>query len=177
MTDPAIYVVVSGPPGSGKSTLASDLAPALGLALVAKDTIKDALMDALPVPDVGTSRRLGGAAIAVMFAVAGESPVGAVLESNLRRTLAADEVAGLPGPVVEVFCRCDRALAIERYRSRAGSRHPGHFDGARADDDLWDDDVSQPVAGGWPVLEVDTSRPVDVDAVVAFVRQATGTPG
>ena len=30
------------------------------------------------------------------------------------------------------------------------------------------------MAGGWPVLEVDTSRPVDVDAVVAFVPSRDG---
>jgi len=44
-----LFVVVSGPPASGKSTLAPVLARALSLPLVAKDTIKDALMTVLPV--------------------------------------------------------------------------------------------------------------------------------
>lgn len=52
MTARAVFVVVSGPPASGKSTLAPVLATELGLPLLAKDTIKDALMSILPVPDV-----------------------------------------------------------------------------------------------------------------------------
>jgi predicted kinase len=53
---PGTFVVVSGPPASGKTTLARQIAPALGLPLIAKDTIKRALMTVLPVPDVETSR-------------------------------------------------------------------------------------------------------------------------
>lgn len=56
---PPLFVVVSGPPASGKSTLAPVLARDLGLPLVAKDTIKDALMSELAVPDVEVSRQLG----------------------------------------------------------------------------------------------------------------------
>ncbi len=41
---PGTCVVVSGPPASGKTTLARAIAPALGLPLIAKDTIKEALM-------------------------------------------------------------------------------------------------------------------------------------
>lgn len=78
----ALFVVVSGPPASGKSTLAPLLAAELALPLIAKDTIKDALMSLLPVQDVEASRQLGRAAVTAMLAVAAESPVGAVLESN-----------------------------------------------------------------------------------------------
>jgi hypothetical protein len=91
------YVVVSGPPASGKTTLARELAGRLRLPLVAKDTIKDALMSQLGAPDIETSRRLGRAAVAVMLAVARESPVGAVVESNFYRSVAGDELAKLPG--------------------------------------------------------------------------------
>ena len=45
MNRTAVYVVVSGPPGSGKSTLARGLAPELGLPLLSKDRIKEALFD------------------------------------------------------------------------------------------------------------------------------------
>lgn len=49
-------------------------------------------------------------------------------------------------------------------------RHAGHFDSTRTVDELWNDEVAEPVAGGWPLIEVDTNRPVDVGAVVRFVR-------
>ena len=42
-----MYVLVGGVPGSGKTTLARQLAPLLGMPLIAKDAIKEALMTAL----------------------------------------------------------------------------------------------------------------------------------
>jgi predicted kinase len=164
------FVIVSGPPASGKSTLAPRLADALQLPLVAKDTIKDALMSVLPVPDVETSRQIGRAAVQAMFAVAAASPPGAVVESNFHRTAAREALGRLPGTIVEVFCRCDVEVAAERYAARAGSRHAGHFDTVRNPAELWHDEVTEPVAGGWPLLEVDTNVPVDVANVLAFVR-------
>lgn len=171
-----LFVVVSGPPASGKSTLAPPLAAALGLPLVAKDTIKEALLAVLEAPDVEASRRVGRAAVRAMLAVAGASPVGAVLESNFYRSRAAGELRALPGCVVEVFCRCDATTAATRYRARAGTRHVGHFDTLRTTEELWNDEVAEPVAGGWPLLEVDTTAPVDLAAVVAFVRGAAPAP-
>lgn len=168
-----VFVVVSGPPASGKSTLAPRLAAELGLPLIAKDTIKDALMSVLPVPDLATSRQIGGAAVRAMLAVAAASPVGAVIESNFHRSMALAELEALPGLVMEVFCRCDAAVAAQRYRQRAGTRHAGHFDDLREPGELWNDEVAEPVAGGWPLLEVDTNTPVDLVAVVTSIRAAT----
>lgn len=72
--------------------------------------------------------------------------------------------------MVELFRRCSSDVAWERYRRRAGSRDPGHFDHARTRDELWNDEVAEPAAGPWPLLEVDTNRPVDVADVVAWVE-------
>lgn len=112
--------------------MAPALARQLSLPLIAKDTIKDALMSVLPVPDVETSRQAGRGAVTAMLAVAAESPIGAVIESNFYRSVAADDLRGLPGRVIEVFCRCDRATATARYAARAGTRHAGHIDGVRS---------------------------------------------
>jgi predicted kinase len=166
----ALFVIVSGPPASGKSTIAPPLASQLGLPLIAKDTIKDALMSVLPVPDIETSRQVGRGAVAAMLAVAAESPVGAVIESNFYRSVAGDVLRRLPGHVIEVFCRCQRSTAVQRYETRAGTRHAGHFDGIRSQEELWNEEVAKPVAGGWPVLEVNTEAPVNLDEVVAFIR-------
>ena len=122
---PALYVVVSGPPASGKSTLAPVLARELGLPLLAKDTVKEALMSVLPVADVDASQQIGRAAVVTMFAVAADSPIGAVLESNFHRSVAGPEISRLRGVVVEVFCRCEPAVAAQRYRSERALAIPG----------------------------------------------------
>jgi hypothetical protein len=166
----SVFVIVSGPPASGKSTLAPVLARELRLPLVAKDTIKDALLAVIPIPDIDASRQVGRGAVAAMLAVAAASPIGAVIESNFYRSVAVDSLGRLPGQLVEVFCRCDQAVAHARYHDRAGTRHAGHFDAVRTGDELWNDEVAMPVAGGWPVLEVDTNVPVDVAEVLAFIR-------
>jgi predicted kinase len=165
------YVVISGPPGSGKTTLARKLAQTLGLPLIAKDTIKEALMTVIDVPDVDTSRTLGRAAVAALYAVAAETGHG-VLESAWHRKHAVIDLAALPGAVVEVFCRCDQDLAHARYVSRLATRVAGHFDGDRLPAELWNEDVGEPVAGGWPVIEVDTNTPVDVEVLIARVEAA-----
>ena len=84
-----MYVVVTGPPGSGKSTLARSLADELDLPLLAKDTVKQALLDEQRLPD----------------------------------------------------------------------------------EELWPEDALRPLDGGWPVVEVDTSGPVDVRNVADLVRR------
>jgi predicted kinase len=166
------YVIVSGPPGSGKSTLAPTVAGELTLPLFAKDSIKEALLGRNAAADVEDSRRIGRAAIEAMFALAGEAPAGAVLEANFHRSVAAHSIRALPGSTVEVFCRCDLEVARGRYRARAGGRAAGHFDAERSDAEIWHDDVTQPVAGGWPVVEVDTNGPVSLGALLARLRAA-----
>ena len=177
MTDgwpPGWYVVVSGPPGSGKTTLALALAPALGLPLIAKDTIKEALMTVLPVRDVPTSRAIGTASVAALLAVAAQAP-GAVLESVWHRSRSLADLSGLPGNIVEVFCRCDRAVAAQRYAWRTG-RAGGHLDAERTAAEIWNDEVARPVAGGWPVIEVDTTTPVELGPLIAAIRAAASAP-
>jgi predicted kinase len=171
---PRTFVVVSGPPASGKTTLARAIAPALGLPLIAKDTIKQALMSVLPVPDIETSRMVGTASVAALYAVAAET-AGAVLESVWHRSRALADLRGLPGNIVEVFCRCDPPIAARRYALRAGTRAAGHFDADRTVEELWNDEVAGPVAGGWPVIEVDTNSPVEVSPLIARIHAAADT--
>ena len=166
-----VYVVVTGPPASGKSTLSRDLAAALGLPLLAKDIVKQGLIDVLGAPDVETSRDLGRAAVAALLAVAEENG-GAVLDSVwVDRDRVVERLSSL-GKVVEVFCRADVDTMRSRYRERAPSRGPGHFDEARTDAELWPDEALRPLGGDWSVVEVDTSAPVDVPELVREVREA-----
>jgi len=78
-------VYVSGAPGAGKTSLAVPLAAELGYALISKDIIKEALHDALGAPDADLvwSRRLGGAAMELLWTLAARAPE-VVLEANFR---------------------------------------------------------------------------------------------
>lgn len=166
---PYTFVVVSGPPASGKTALARAIAPALGLPLIAKDTIKQALMGVLPVLDIEASRLVGTASVAVLLAVASET-AGAVLESVWHRSRSLPDLGRLQGNIVEVFCRCDRDVAARRYALRTGTRAAGHFDAERTIEDLWNDEVAQPVAGNWPVIEINTNSPVAVNPLTARIQ-------
>ena len=137
--------------------------------MVTKDTIKDALMTVLPVPDIQASRLIGRASVAALLAVAAET-AGAVLESVWHRSYARSELHQLGGDIVEVFCRCHPEIAARRYGRRAGTRAPGHFDAERTATELWNEEVAQPVAGGWPVIEIDTNGPVELGPLATRVR-------
>lgn len=162
-----IFVLVAGPPGSGKTTLARPLTATLGLPLIAKDVIKEALMDALGAPTtVEESRSLGRAAVGAMLAVARTSP-GAVLEGPFYPA-SVPSLKALPGTIVEIRCRCPREVALERYRARSGARHRGHLDADRTDEELWNEELLRPLGVG-SLIEVDTTGKVDVAALAREV--------
>jgi predicted kinase len=78
-------VFVSGAPGAGKTSLAIPLAAELGFALICKDKLKETLHDALgaPRPDLAWSRKLGAAAMELLWALAADAP-SVVVEANFR---------------------------------------------------------------------------------------------
>jgi predicted kinase len=163
-------VLVTGPPASGKTTLARPLAHHLGLPLLGKDTIKEALFDTLGTGDRAWSRRLGAASYTVLLALAGELPA-AVLDANFYPDHGPGLLQACQRPI-EVFCGCSAAEIERRFTQRAPTRHPGHVDhvlDAQLKAAL--DGGMGPLGLGGPVLEVDTSGPVDVAAVASWVTQ------
>ena len=162
------FVLVAGWPGSGKSTLAAALAAELGLPLLAKDEIKEALMEGLGRPEtVAASQRLGKAAVLAMLRAARTCP-GAVLDSTWFG-YALPLAGALPGRLIEVHCTVPLDLARARYRARTAHRHAGHLDDARSDQELWGEPL-RPLGLG-PVVEVDTSGPADIAQLAATVAQ------
>jgi len=180
--DGPLLVVVSGAPGSGKTTLATRLSEELGLTLLAKDHIKEALADAVGLPDdVAGSQRLGRAAYAATFRLAADSLAagrGVVLESNFRRGSSEPEIAslGTDWDTRLVHCTAPPDLLARRYQSRfeAGERHPVHLDHERAAA-LTEDLATgrfEPIELGCPTLVVDTTsgyRP-SLEAILTFLR-------
>ncbi len=166
------FVVVSGAPGVGKSTLAGPLAERLGLPLIGKDHIKETLHDHIPASAerAAWSKILGGAAMELIWKLAGLAPA-AVLEANFRphSDYERGRLTALAAPLVEVYCRCPPELAAERYAARHAQRHPTHVSAEVSLQYLAEFD--RPFSLG-PVIEVDTSGPVDIAALADAVRAA-----
>jgi predicted kinase len=168
-TSAVSYVVVHGIPGTGKSTIAAPLAAELGLPLIAKDSIKESLWDALGPGDRAWSSKLGAAAMDVLWRLAAEAG-SAVLESNFHPAFA-HRFGALSGPLVEVHCTCDPELARARYANRR--RHPCHFDLTYGLEmfDRWIAEAG-PLGLGGPTFTVDTTESVDVHDLAGRIRRS-----
>jgi predicted kinase len=83
----AHLILVTGLPGTGKSTLARALASRYRVPIVAKDTIKEPLLDVIGAADRAASRNLSDASFAVMFSLARAclaAGTDLLLEGNFR---------------------------------------------------------------------------------------------
>jgi hypothetical protein len=113
-----LLVVVTGPEAAGNATIARSLADQVGLPLLGKDAIKDALSDTIGFGDRRTSREIGTAAFALLFDVterllrAGGS---CVLEVSLAVGTAEEWFARLPPcTVLRVLVTTPDELVLEQ---------------------------------------------------------------
>ncbi|HSS52466.1 MAG TPA: AAA family ATPase [Thermoanaerobaculia bacterium] len=184
MDDPNLrrFLVISGLPASGKTTLGRRLAGALGLPLLDKDEILEALFEGLGVGDTQWRNRLSRSAD-VVFQRLAEQTAGAVLASFWRHPQVTAEsgtptgwLSALSGKVVEVHCVCPPEAAAERFLAR--KRHDGHLDRDRGRDDLVAGFVRLAALGPLgigPWIDVDTGHPVDFDGVLRLVEEHLGS--
>jgi hypothetical protein len=88
------FVLVAGWPGSGKSTLAAALAAELGLPLLAKDEINEALVEGLGRPETAAAPQRPGRAVLAMLSA--RTCPGAVQDSTWVRLCAAASAHAFP---------------------------------------------------------------------------------
>lgn len=175
-----MYVFVTGPPASGKTYVSRLLADEMRLPLLSKDIIKDGLIGVLGASDVEASRQLGRAAVMALLGVAHEVGYGVIDSVWVDREWSREQLPQLPGPLVEVFCRCDVQLMESRFLARSREHRPGYFDIHRSREELWPESSLAPLDGPWPVIEVDTSREVDAAAIVRALHSqqiVSNSPG
>ena len=167
-----LLILISGPSASGKSSVAETVARELGLPLIAKDVIKEALFDALGTGDRDWSDRLSTASYAVMFALAAQHPT-AVLEANFKEERHAEAIRRLSDRPIEIFVTAPPEVIVERFQERGPERHAGHLDQEPGSLEMIREEAERgPLDLGGPLLVVDTTNDVDVENIVHWIGEA-----
>lgn len=173
MTTPTL-LIVTGHPATGKTTLARALAAELGLPLISKDDLKEAIFDSIGWRDRDWSRQVGVAAIALMY-IRAEAELAAgrslIVESNFRSDLDTGRLRALreraPFRPAQIRCVARGDVMAERYARRIveGRRHPGHCEALDAADLARMQAMGEiePVPIGGALLTVDTSTATAVE--------------
>jgi thymidylate kinase len=175
--DDAALIVVTGLPGAGKSTVAQIISVRLGLPLLDKDDVLERLFDEYQA-DAAQREQLSRSADEIFLAEVGSLPSVVAVSFWRRHELSA--TTGTPidrfpsrRQMIEVWCDCDPAIALDRFFAR--ERHPAHGDAARDRESTARQlrrlaDLG-PLGVGHLVI-VDTSRTVDIEAMISDVGAA-----
>lgn len=184
ISHPPVLIIVSGPPCSGKTTLGRRLAADLHLPFIHKDGIKERLFDRLGTGDLDWSSRLSRASYDLLYDFAGailKAGWSLVTEANFRPERENDYFLELqercPYRPVQVLCRTDGAVLLERFRRRLASpgRHPGHLD-TENEANLLPVLLAgrhEPLAIGGPFFEIDTTdfAALNYDRILADLKK------
>lgn len=172
-----MVVLVNGLSGAGKTTLSRPLSEALKLPLFSKDVIKETWGEILgATPPAERSQKswnalFGAAASQTMWNLLAQSPCGGIIDSPLTAGMLSYVKAGLSATGVarplEIWCGVPAELAERRRKERWVVMHPIHGEYAPAPKADGEKKDGEPLGLG-PVLHVDTSGPVDIEAVTSW---------
>lgn len=157
-------VIIDGKSGSGKTTLANIITEELGLPVLAKDGIKEYLLDTLGSRDRAWSQMAGAAALEMLYAYTGEllaKGQDIVIESAFWADFATDRLRTIcqetQTTVLELYCHADARTRKERHTARLKERHPGHINEGLQFDDTIDDERYRPLGLG-RIVRIDTTK-------------------
>ena len=190
-----MLIIVSGPPGAGKTTLASSLSELLGIPLLTKDGLKEALFDSLGWNDRAWSQSLGAASFELLYRLIDsqlKAGVPLIVEANFKPA-AADRLGKLLKAhavfPVQISCTAREDVLDARMRERwnSGKRHPGHDDVATMKEKYpgWSSAEYAALPLGGSVYSVDTTDFSKIDFGTLFneiklrlvaLRTAAGIP-
>lgn len=185
-----LVVIISGPPCTGKSTLAVPLAAELGLPLISRDGLKEALFNRLGWRDRSWSRQVGAASYDLLFHVLErllQAGCSVCVESNFSPRLDDGTFRRLQQRcgfrTVQVQCMTEGEELCRRFqrRSESGERHPGHVDHLNYEEmrPVLETGRYDPLDLEGDVLWVDTTdlTSVDPEAIAAQIRALGGATG
>jgi predicted kinase len=166
-----LLIIVNGLPGSGKTTLSKRLAGDVGLPVFARDSVYEALYDALACDSNGRPPLLGSASFALLYHVAGTvlsagNPL--IIEGFFGRSdERSAELLRLRHTCdfepFQIICKADGRVLLERFLARAvsGDRHPGHrdMDWLEHNEERLLLGQLAPLAVGGQIVEIDTTTP------------------
>lgn len=168
----AVLLAVTGVPGAGKTTLGSAIAGALGVPFLSLDAIKESLYAEraeqtvdLHALRLAAERELSVQLAAIAGSVVVDLWIAPERDTDRITTLFQQDRRG----VVELLLRVPSDVAVARYvrRHRGGPHLPAD------EQTLWRireaSAVFSPMGIG-TCIEVDTSQPVDTDAILDRLR-------
>ncbi|WP_307821370.1 AAA family ATPase [Nocardioides cavernae] len=163
--------MISGLPASGKTTVGTALGERLGLPLIDKDAILEALFDSLGCPEPDDRYRLSRASDEVLYALAEASKTSIVVNWWDHDSSPA-RLRGIASSIVEVFCDCPIEMAVARFERRR--RHPGHHDPIRSLEEMAEGvrrmrETFRGPLGVGDLVRVNTAGPLDADSLVGEV--------
>ena len=178
------HIIVSGIPASGKSTIGRAIADALGMPMLDKDEILEAMFDEQGIGNAEWRTRLSRAADEAFKETALRSREAVITSWWRHPASLADSgtpvewLSSLPGVVVEIHCVCGPHIAAERFLSR--TRHAGHLDHWKTQEELMASFQQHAVLGplglGQVVL-IDTEQALDLKDLLAEIETAMEAGG